>query len=786
MSFADEGRAHGEHPAPEPDADPVAVVGMGVVVPGADSPETLWRQLHSPKPVFVEPGPRFDLDQYWSDDPAAADRSYSRLGGYLHDFVPSAGLAKWARDQREPAAVWLRHVLLQARDSMRSTRPAPGGSDRAPRTGVYIGAWTGGYPGPAESHVLESVVQAVHRALGSPDADMVRTVLSAHYRHAHTDRTRTLPTAVVRTALEGIVAEPAELMVVDTACSSALHAIDLGTRALLSGACDVAYCGGVLALAPANGVFFGKLRGLSPTGRVLAMDRAADGTLFSDGAATVVLKRLSRARAEGDEVLALLAGFGGATDGRGKSIFAPNPAGQRRAVERARAVNSLGAQDIGWVIAHATGTPAGDLAELRMLSDVAPADGYVCTSNKSVLGHSGWAAGGVSLIHAILALQHEEIPAQHEFTAMPDAVSDARLTIPVAPLAFRAGPNRARTVGVSAFGFGGTNGHLLIQEPPRSDWPRTSHPRSSPPRSADPTVLVAWSSRLPSALSRPEVEAWLRGTGKAPPAHFARPYPLPDFKSVRMPPRTMRGIDPSHLMAIESANALTAEWGSLGEGLRERTGVIAAYTGMPLALARLALRCSADDTLAALARAGMPSRVLQAAEEWTGEVRRTVPAPSEDSQAGVMPGVMASRIAAHLDLHGPTMTIDAGPDSASAALRVAQRLLATGDLDVALLAAVAAQPVSLPSDGAAEQAEGAAGQAEGAAEQAEGAAGQAEGAFLLALTSPATAREHGWRPLAEVDPDPGPRHHVEVPAGATAYAGLHAVLALLGAAARTD
>ncbi|WP_199547918.1 beta-ketoacyl synthase N-terminal-like domain-containing protein [Streptomyces sp. N35] len=741
-----------------PDTDPVAVVGMGVVVPGADSPEALWRQLQAPSPVFTEPGPRFDLAQFWSDDPAAADRSYSPLGGYLHDFVPSPQLAPWAPGERDPAAVWLRHVLVQARSALPSAHRTDGGADGGPRTGVYIGAWPGGLPGPAETHVLEATVAAVGRALGAQDAQAVRAALSAHYRHAHPDGARTRPTAIVRSALEGIVDDPTELMVVDTACSSALYAIDLGTKALLSGACDVAYCGGVLALAPANGVFFGKLRGLSPTGRVRSMDRTADGTLFSDGAGMVVLKRLSRARADGDRVLALLAGFGGATDGRGTSVFAPNPAGQRRAVERARAVNALGPYDIRWVIAHATGTPAGDLAELRMLSALAPADGHVCTSNKGVVGHTGWAAGAVSLIHAILALHHQEIPPQHSFGGLPDAVADARLTIPDEPLTFRPGPRDARTVGVSAFGFGGTNGHLLVREPPPADRPTPLRLRSSSPRSDDAAVLVGWSALLPGAPGRREVEAWLRGTGKAPQTVFPRPYPLPDFTAVRMPPRTMRGIDPCHLMAIESANQLAAEYGALWDGLRERTGVIGAYTGLPLSLARLSLRCYADDTLAALERAGLPPRVLRAAREWSDAVRSTVPPPSEDSQAGVMPGVMASRIAAHVDLHGPSLTVDAGPDSARAALHVAERLLATGELELALVSAVAPQPLSLPADGA---------------------RGQAEGAFLLAVTSARTARAHGWDALARVDRAP---EQGGLPAGAEAYEGLGAAIALLGAA----
>ena len=128
-----------------------------------------------------------------------------------------------------------------------------------------------------------------------------------------------------------------ELLMLDTACSSSLYAIDLGMKSLLLGTHDIAVCGGTFALGPRGAVLFSKLHGLSTGGAVRSLDKDADGVLFSDGAGVVVLKRLSRALADGDTVLGVLAAVGTSSDGKGKAIYAPASSGQSIAVDRALA-----------------------------------------------------------------------------------------------------------------------------------------------------------------------------------------------------------------------------------------------------------------------------------------------------------------------------------------------------------------------------------------------------------------------------------------------------------------
>ena len=701
----------------------VAVVGMGVAVPEASSPAEVWRLLHGDRDVFSEPGNRFPLADFWSAQPQAQDRTYARRAGYLHELRPHPALheEEQAGDgpPRDQAVRWLRHSLLQAREDVRLTA--------AHRCGAYIGAW----PGGSQSLVQTMLVTMVSRlAAGDEEGDELRTALREHYRHV-VPLEEAAPASVVRAALAGIREPVVESVIVDTACASSLYAVDLGTKALLAGECDVAYCGGFHVLDPTASVMFAKLNGLSKTDRVRAFTDAADGTVFSDGAAIVALKTLDRAIADGDTVHGVLAGFGAAADGRGKSISAPNATGQRRAIQRARSVSGFGADDVGWVIAHGTGTPAGDGVESEVISELAAETGQLCTSNKPVFGHTGWVAGVFSLIHALLALRAESVPAQLHAPGPEDLADVPRLRVLREHHPFPAEPERSRTVGVSGFGFGGTNAHLLVTDRPGGAKLRSQLPGRP---QADDLVLVGWSAHLPGDPTAERVGAWLRGQDAAPAARFPEPYPAPGAAEVRLSQRTISAVDPCHLMALQAAGRFVAAHGEMWSGLEESTGVIAAHTGFPGMLAGTALRCYAQDLSRALRRHG-DNPVLERAAARVEEVRRRFPACTEDSQAGMMPNVIASRIAARYDLHGPTMSIDAGLDSSLMAIKTAQRYLRTGELDLALVLALNGN--GTPENGALF------GQDDGRV---------AEGAFLLALSTASTADRQGWTVLARLTP----------------------------------
>jgi 3-oxoacyl-(acyl-carrier-protein) synthase len=716
----------------------IAIVGMGIAVPGASSTGEFWQLLNTGAPQFSEPSGNYRLDSFWSDDPDAEDRTYVRVSGFLTGLRLHPRLATeiadglFTRDDSE--AVRLRHCLLQAGDSM-TTRDSDRGCCVIGGTGLTSQRLD-------EVIVIESAAHKISARLPGrsaghdADKERLRSLLQDHFGHADTPPTRLLPDQVVHAAISGLLPGGCAVTVVDTACSSALYAIDLGARRLLAGDCEIAYCGGLSGVTPRYNAAFAKLGGLSRRGRLSVFDRTADGTLFSEAAAVVALKTLGRAREDGDPVLGVLAGFGASSDGRGRWVCAASPAGQSLCIERAQRAAGLDASQVDWVVAHGTGTAAGDVAELAALAETAPPAGRLCVSNKPLVGHTGWSAGAVSVIHALLALRHGLIPAHHGFsTPHPGSPVGTRVEVPVHSKPWIRKDGQPRTVGVSSFGFGGTNGHLLIRE----SVPRRGAPLQAAPL-ADPVVLVAWAAHLPEEPSRTEIEHMLTTGVWACPRTFGR-YEPPPFDEIRLPARAARSTDRSQLMALHLAAMMVAEYGELWAPLRGTTGVIAAKSGpMPLAVGNLQ-RCYAAE----LERV-FTDEDAKALADFLADARGESPPTNRDTVPGIMPNIMAARLANHYDLHGLTMLVDSGRSSGYTALDVAALYLATGELDMALVLAV---NLAVPAE---------------LARLADAEPGRiAEGAFLLALTKSSIARRHGWQA------------HAEVPRGAREPAGLDRV-----------
>ncbi|MFD9574679.1 SDR family oxidoreductase [Streptomyces sp. NPDC059982] len=699
-------------PEPAPAGDLVAVVGCGLTVPGASSPEELHRLVTEGRPVFDEPHDRFDIDDFWSRDRTAEDKTYSRLSGYLHDFVPHPEATR--PSSGGDCAHWLRHSLVQAAEHVRI-----GESDRV---ACYSGQWVDG-----SQDLEENVLGLLLRAwAGTTDTSRVEEVLRRHLPRL-IDAPRTLlPEAVLDAALEGLFPQLGERLVIDTACSSSLYAVDLGARAVREGRCEVALCGGVYQNTPRYSVMFSKLHGLSASGDVRGLDAGADGTMFTDGAAIVALKRLDRARVDGDRVLAVLGGFGAACDGRGKGISAPNAQGQRHAIERAEARHrALGSVPAQWLLAHATGTVAGDSTELSVIQHTR-GELVTVTANKSVVGHTGWAAGAVSLIQAVTALGVGVIPPQARFTHLPDGLTEQMscVRVPTSPVPWprpRFGNASPRVAGVSGFGFGGTDAHLLVGDP-------FAPPAVAVAERDEPLVIVAFSA-LPA---EPVSQA------------------APESGRLRLTPRTVREIDATQIQALLVAERFAAEHGRLWQdpGIAERTGVISAMWEPPARSADVTARAYravvtriADD----LSASGMPRAAVGVRSGLTALLNRAAPI-GPDTAPGLMPNVTPARITNRENLHGLAMAVCAGPDSLSAAVDVAGRYLRGGDLELALV-------LSPPTN------------TEGWATTLTGIKpAQAAGAtHLFALARADRARAHGWPVLAEVTAEQQPSATDTVP-----------------------
>lgn len=711
--------------------DTIVVVGMGVVVPGAGNPAEFWELRTRGEAVFGEPGDRWDLDGFYAPDQAAEDRTYSRSGGYITDPAQFSG-----DRSDEYTTRWLRTALRQALDGV-TTRDG----DRW--------TWAVGYTADGSQHLEEALVaHGLRDRMAALVPEPQRTRFAAEFDEfvrAATPRagerpSEYLPHIVGQRAMEGLLPAGTEPLMIDTACSSSLYSIDAGIKDLLSGTTDIAACGGAFGLGPRGSTLFSKLKGLSKSGTVRCLDKANDGVLFSDGAGVVILKTLRRAREDGDRVLGVLAGLGTSSDGRGKAIYAPNAAGQQLAISRALRSAGVSAEDIDWVVAHATGTPAGDLAEFeslrRSLRSTRP---IAVTSNKSLIGHTGWAAGVVSLIEVLLAFEHGRIPAQSQYTEAPAdfRLAETNLTIPTTS---RSWPrtDRARTAAVSGFGFGGTNAHLIVRDRPdraeKSRGPVTER-----------LAIVGWSTALPGAPGRDEVAQWLRGTAPPPGAGYGDSYPLPPFSEVRIPPATLRTIDRAQLMILRCVRDLEQQLQPVWSRIGDTTGVFVGHLGPTRNSTLYAQRCY----LGHLERIFRASPVLSADPEFRAafdafrsQVRALVPAGNENSFPGVMPNVIPARVANYFDFHGPNIAVDTGFTAGLSAVGVAARYLRWGEVDLALTCGINGNSSTglhrilgraVPSDGEI-----------------------AEGAFMVALMLESNAEKFGLPVLGSLDtPAPG-------------------------------
>lgn len=728
----------------ETDSGEIAVVGMGLAVAGANSPEDFWKLRMTGAELFVPvPEDRWERGQFHSSNAADEDKSYQDTCVFITDFVPQAGSEDAVTAEgadREFTTAWLRHSLVQAMDGVTTTAEdhfsftigyTPDGSQHLEEAGVLLGA--------------ERLVRSVASELELPEGEQdelvngVREALSERYWRGRAAPSRFMPHQVGQIVMQEVLPDDTELQMVDTACSSSLYAVDIGMKGLLTGKHDVAVCGGAFALAPRGTVLFSKLQGLSKSGTVHSLDKAADGVIFADGAAVVVLKRLDRARRDGDRVLGVLKAFGSSSDGKGKAVYAPNSAGQHLAVERALEGQDFDAGAVDWVNAHATGTPAGDQAEFATLRRHYGRDEKtLVTSNKSLIGHTGWAAGVVSLIESLLGLQQELIPDQPRFIEAPADfnMGETKLEIPTECQPWPVEDGRQRLAAISGFGFGGTNAHLLVGEAQASVVTRPAAARAQQSRVA----IVGWSAHIPGLDTAADVSRWVRGEGE-PAGSFGEHYPAPPFKRVKLPPATVRTIDRCQLMILECAHKMRDQMPEFWADNAARTGVVVGHMGPTRAAMLYAYRCYLDDiesTLAVKPTVGGSESFAKLTEVLRQRVRALIPASTEDAFPGMMPNIISARVANYFDLKGPNMTIDSGLASTLSAIETASRYVRSGELDLALVGGINGNSLPEYADLLAEL-------------RGVGAPHLAEGAFLFALASEETAERAGLPVLGYVD-----------------------------------
>ena len=494
----------------EPPASPsrIAIVGMAALLPGARDVRAYWENILNRVDAVTEiPLERFDWRRYYDPDRNARDKMYSRWGGFIGDipFNPlDYGMPPSSLRAIEPMQLLMLEVARAAlADAGYRERPFP-----RERTAVIVAA--GGGLGDLGYHYgFRSYLPHFFDAA----SDEVIARLAAQLPEWTED---SFP-GILLNVVAGRVANRLDLggpnFIVDAACGSSLAALDSAVKDLETGRTDMAIVGGADTVqSPFAFLAFSKTQALSPSGRSRPFDVDADGIAISEGVAAVVLKRLADAERDGDRIYAVIQGIGASSDGKDKGLTAPRPIGQLRALRRAYAKAGIAPQTVGLIEAHATGTRVGDVAEAEALhtllssASLAPRS-IAIGSVKSMIGHTKSTAGLASLIKTALALYHKVLPptlVQKPNPAIFMAESPLYVNSETRPW-LTARPGQARRAGVSAFGFGGTNFHAvleeytdayLVEEAPIQTWPAE-------------LVVLAGEDRAALAAEIEHLRAWL-------------------------------------------------------------------------------------------------------------------------------------------------------------------------------------------------------------------------------------------------------------------------------------
>ncbi len=457
------------------DEGPIAIIGMACRMPGAADPQAFWRMLCAGTDAITEvPAERWDVDAYYHPDPAHPETMNTRCGGFLDRidlFDPLFfGISPREAEQMDPQQ---RLMLELAWEALEDAGLPPGGLARS-RTGVFVGAIWRDY---AERHL----------ALGAATT-------------SHTGAGQSLN--IIANRISYVLGLQGPSLVVDTACSSSLVAVHLACQSLCSGESSVALAGGVhLMISPHTMVRISKFGGLSGDGRCKAFDHRADGFGRGEGGGVVVLKPLAPALAAGDRIYCIIRGGAVNNDGFSNGLTAPNPLAQEEVLRAAWARAGVAPEEIHYVETHGTGTALGDPIETQALGAALGRDRPTqqplrIGSVKTNIGHLEGAAGIAGLLKAALAVHHRRIPPSLHFERPNPHIPFERLGLRVGsslePWPVDDEPARA---GVSAFGWGGTNCHLVLEELPS--------PRSSllPLSAASPAALETLARRFLELLS---------------------------------------------------------------------------------------------------------------------------------------------------------------------------------------------------------------------------------------------------------------------------------------------
>ena len=461
-------------PDPSSSESPLAIIGIGCLFPQASDPSAYWVNIREGIDAITDiPATHWRTDDYYAKDQKTPDHTYGQRGGFISpvpfnpmEFNIPPNILEAVDTSQLLGLVTAGHALKDAgygpeRDYDRS------------RTSVILGV-TGTLELviPLGARLGHPIWRAALKEAGVDDAvaeDVVERIADSYVPWQENSFPGLLGNVVA-----GRISKQYDLggtnCIVDAACASSFSALHLASMELATGKADMVVTGGIDTF---NDIFmyicFSKTPALSTSGNAKPFDASADGTILGEGLGIVVIKRLADAERDGDNIYAVIRGIGSSSDGKGDAIYAPNAGGQKKALLNAYDRAGVTPESIGMIEAHGTGTKVGDAVEVSALREVygeASAPWCSLGSVKSQIGHTKAAAGAAGLIKAALALHHKVLPPTIKVETPLAEITSGQTPFYLASkkrpwLARGALPRRA---GVSAFGFGGSNFHVVLEE----------------------------------------------------------------------------------------------------------------------------------------------------------------------------------------------------------------------------------------------------------------------------------------------------------------------------------
>ncbi len=718
-------------------AKPIAIVGMSCRLPEADGIDALWDLLVEGRSAIGElPPDRLDQDLYFDPRKGIRGKTYSKLGGVVSDRPLDPTLVPHAQKEWDDydechwmlaevaAKAWKHSGLRKQIDS---------------RVGVYVG----------HSGGSRQAGELIYATLAEQTANILRTLerfrdLSTdHQRHVYSKLIELMRYGRVQRAEGGgphleasaaakLIAKTLDLvgpqMVIDAACASSLTSLGLACLELQAGNVEAAIVAGASYNKSDSLVLFSNAQSCSATGS-RPFDDQADGLISSEGYVVLVLKTLDKAIADGDRVWGVLKGLGMSTDGRGKSLWAPRREGQLLAVQRAYNEH-VQPEHVQYVEAHATSTQIGDATELQALTDyfssIAKDRRIPIGSIKSNIGHTLETAGLAGLMKVLLAMHHRVIPPTIHVQQLNRTIPWDQIPFDVvtSPRPWQAPANgRPRCGSVNAFGIGGLNVHLVVEEyPTTSQTNRPSGNRSQPAVTAnaapkEPIAIVGRGLIVPgatgiiefesllnsqrSSVALPPKDRWLNNTGVNPAASL--PWQVPtnrggylldyayDWKKHRVPPKQVQNANPLQFMLLDAAGQAIEEanQGTIPLNTLRTSVVVGTVFGgefghqLQMGLRLVQLRRDLRDALHSARMS--PTDVDDLLAGFERRFLEINPALLDET-GSFTSSTLASRITKQYNLMGGAMAIDGGPSSCVASLLAGANMLRSGVSDAVICA----------------------------------------------------------------------------------------------------